>query len=153
MIAVIFNAGWWELLIVALIAVMVFGRDLPQVAAKAFIQLQKLRRGVQQVWRETGISEEMRKLSRQMEENERKLRSPLESARRIQADLREQVEGESASTRKATSPIGEPVPGTVAVDRREGPREVSEEPDEPVEPPDTESDEPSESPEREGDAR
>jgi Sec-independent protein translocase protein TatA len=138
MIALIFNAGWMELMLVAVIAVLVFGRDLPHVAAKAFVHLQRLRRGVQQVWRDTGISQEMRNLSRQLEENERKARVPLESARRIQTELREQVEKPAhtprASTetpRSASEPadaaadearqaptkpaIGAPVPGTLAV--------------------------------------
>lgn len=127
MLALIFNAGWMELMVIAVIAVMVFGRDLPHVAAKAFVHLQRLRRGVQQVWRETGISQEMRNLSRQLEENERKARAPLENARRIQAELRDQVERpRSASepadvaaeepTRAPAKPaLGAPVPGTLPV--------------------------------------
>lgn len=127
MLALIFNAGWMELMLIAVIAVMVFGRDLPHVAAKAFVHLQRLRRGVQQVWRETGISQEMRNLSRQLEENERKARAPLDNARRIQAELREQVErprsaSEPAdaaaedSTRVPAKPaLGAPVPGTLPV--------------------------------------
>jgi len=138
MIALIFNAGWLELLLVAVAAVLVFGRDLPHVAAKAFVQLQRLRRGVQQVWRDTGISQEMRNLSRQLEESERKARTPLESVRRIQAELREQVErpadvqrDRTEQARSADEPadaaadearhasarptFGAPVPGTLAV--------------------------------------
>lgn len=129
MIAFLFNTGWTELLIVALVAVMVFGRDLPQVAAKAFVQLQKLRRGVTEVWRETGISEEMRKLQREMEENERRARAPFQEARRIQAELRRDVtrrgaaagdgdasEGDATDQgRDDAPPIGSPVPGTVSV--------------------------------------
>jgi Sec-independent protein translocase protein TatA len=123
----IFNAGWMELTLVAVIAVMVFGRDLPHVAAKAFVQLQRLRRGVQQVWRETGISQEMRNLSRQLEENERKARAPLESARRVQAELRDQIArprsasepddaaADESSRAPAKPAIGAPVPGTLPV--------------------------------------
>lgn len=130
MLALIFNAGWMELMLIAVIAVLVFGRDLPQVAAKAFVHLQRLRRGVQQVWRETGISQEMRNLSRQLEENDRNARAPLEKARRLQAELRDQV---SRSTARAASPsdasdaeaprdiaprpvVGNPVPGTQPVE-------------------------------------
>lgn len=133
MLALIFNAGWMELMIVAVIAVMVFGRDLPQVAAKAFVHLQRLRRGVQQVWRETGISQEMRNLSRQLEENERKARAPLENARRIQAELREKVErprsasepadaaAEQAEHVPAKPALGAPVPGTLPVGESSSP--------------------------------
>ncbi|MCA8978673.1 MAG: hypothetical protein H6831_12105 [Planctomycetes bacterium] len=127
MLALIFNAGWMELLLVAVISVMVFGRDLPHVAAKAFVHLQRLRRAVQQVWRETGISQEMRNLSRQLEENERKARAPLDQARRIQAELRERVErprsasepadaaAEDPGAAPAKPTIGAPVPGTLPV--------------------------------------
>jgi len=121
MIALIGNVNWMELMLIAVIAVIVFGRDLPRVAAKAFIQLQKLRRGVQQVWRETGISQEMRNLSRELEEGERALNAPLEKARRAQAELRAQIEHpvsasepEDAAAEKARFP--EPAPAVLEAD-------------------------------------
>ena len=115
MIAFLFNTGWTELLLVVLISVMVFGRDLPQVAAKAFVQLQKLRRGVSEVWRETGISDEMRKLQREMEENDRRARAPFQEARRIQAELKRDVRRAGGAPDEDAPPIGAPVPGTVSV--------------------------------------
>ena len=121
MIALIGNVNWMELMLIAVIAVIVFGRDLPRVAAKAFIQLQKLRRGVQQVWRETGISQEMRNLSRELEEGERALNAPLEKARRAQAELRAQIEHpvsasepEDAAAEEARVIEAAPVPGEQA---------------------------------------
>jgi len=120
MIAFIGNVNWLELMVVAVIAVIVFGRDLPHVAAKTFVQLQKLRRGVQQVWRETGISQEMRNLSRELDDGARKTRAPLDNARRMQRELQEQIERPFDASQSSSSVVQAEVeptkPSVVATD-------------------------------------
>ncbi|MAF65025.1 MAG: hypothetical protein CMJ84_05105 [Planctomycetes bacterium] len=77
-----------EVLLVAAVAVMVFGKDLPQVAAKVFVQVQKLRRSVSQVWRESGMSQEIRKLQRELDQAKRDLRHDLPRSEELVADAR-----------------------------------------------------------------
>ena len=61
MLAFISNLGPGEFVLVLIVAVLIFGRRLPEVAARGAIQIQKLRRGVQEFRRESGFDEEMRK--------------------------------------------------------------------------------------------
>ncbi len=81
-----------EILLVAAVAVILFGKDLPQVAAKAFIQVQKLRRSVSQVWRESGMSEEIRKLQRELDKARRDLHRQLPRSEELVADARKSSE-------------------------------------------------------------
>ncbi|MDP6538019.1 MAG: hypothetical protein QF903_03690 [Planctomycetota bacterium] len=77
-----------EVILVAAVAVMVFGKDLPQVAAKAFVGVQKLRRSVSQVWRESGMNEEIRKLQRELDQAKRDLHRELPRSEELVADAR-----------------------------------------------------------------
>jgi Sec-independent protein translocase protein TatA len=64
-----------EILIIAALSVMVFGRDLPKVAAQAFSKFQQARNALRQVWRDSGIGEEVRKMQRELEAGKRGLGS------------------------------------------------------------------------------
>ena len=68
MIALIGNLDTSELVIVMLAAILIFGKKLPQVAAQAGQQLVKLRRSVDQAWRDTGMEGEIRNVKRDLEE-------------------------------------------------------------------------------------
>ena len=99
MLALFTDLHFTELLVIAALSVMVFGRDLPRVLAKGVVQFQRLRRAMQQVWRESGISEEVRKVQREMENAAREVRdatpeSPVEAAR---DELKRVVEAEPAA--------------------------------------------------------
>lgn len=58
------NISYSEVLFILVIAIMVFGRRLPEVAARGVHQLVKLRRSLAGMWRETGMAEEWRSLQR-----------------------------------------------------------------------------------------
>lgn len=58
------NLSYGELLFILVVAIMVFGRRLPEVAARGAHQVVKLRRSLGTMWRETGLAEEWRQLQR-----------------------------------------------------------------------------------------
>ena len=56
------NLSTTEILVVGIVAVLIFGRRLPEVASQTFGQLRRLRQGMDQFRRETGIDREMRSI-------------------------------------------------------------------------------------------
>lgn len=73
MLALLGNLHILELALVAAVAVMVFGKDLPHVAMRGAAQLVKLRRQLAKLWREAGLEEELRKVRRDLERESRDL--------------------------------------------------------------------------------
>jgi Sec-independent protein translocase protein TatA len=69
-LAFIGNLGWSEILVILVIAVLIFGKDLPQAASKAYMQARKLRSAVDDLRRETGIERELRDIERNVREAE-----------------------------------------------------------------------------------
>ena len=65
MLAFISNLHFAELLLIALVGIMVFGRNLPRIAVQAWTQLTKMRRSMNKVWRETGVQDEIRRMQRE----------------------------------------------------------------------------------------
>ena len=51
------NLGMAEIVLILVVAILIFGRDLPSAAVKAAATLQKLRRSLADLRRETGIDE------------------------------------------------------------------------------------------------
>ena len=105
MLAFIGNLGFPELVLIALLAVLIFGKDLPQAASKAYVQVRKLRNAVDDLRRETGIDKELRDIERTVREAEWEARRAASS-----------VQGSISST-KATAwhslpgaPAAEPSP-------------------------------------------
>ncbi len=100
-LALFSDFAFTELLVIAAISVMVFGRDLPRVAARAIVQFQKARRALQSVWRESGISEEVRRVQREMEQTADTVRKAAptglarDAFREIEKDVRD-IDIESA---------------------------------------------------------
>lgn len=86
-LALIGNLSVGEAVVILILAVLVFGRRLPEVAARVFHGLQDLRRNFDRLRRETGIDEELRKVSGSLREVEREarladaLRAPSEPRR------------------------------------------------------------------------
>ena len=67
MLAFIFNFGPFEFVIVLVVAILVFGKRLPAVAVQAASAVQKARRSLADLRRETGIDEELRNARRELE--------------------------------------------------------------------------------------
>lgn len=74
--ALLFNLDLSELAIILIGAILVFGRNLPQVAMRGAAQFVKLRRQLMQVWREAGFEDELRKAQRELESSVPKLPPP-----------------------------------------------------------------------------
>jgi Sec-independent protein translocase protein TatA len=54
------NLGFSEIVLIAIVAILVFGKRLPEVASQAFRQVAKARRGLEDLRRESGIDRELR---------------------------------------------------------------------------------------------
>ncbi|MDF1799609.1 MAG: twin-arginine translocase TatA/TatE family subunit [Planctomycetota bacterium] len=67
MLAFITNLSFGEIVAILVVAVLIFGRRLPEVAAKGAVHMQRLRRGMQDFRRESGFDEEIRKARRLIE--------------------------------------------------------------------------------------
>ncbi len=62
-----FNLGVGEILVIAIVAILLFGKNLPRVASEAVLAVQKLRRSVNDLRRESGIDAELHDLRRKVE--------------------------------------------------------------------------------------
>ena len=78
--AILGNLTLMELGLVVLAAIMIFGRNLPKVAAQAFAQFNRARRAMREMWRETGLEEEIRKVERDMRRAKSSLPTSLDPA-------------------------------------------------------------------------
>lgn len=87
------NLDLTEVLVIALFAVMIFGRNLPRVAAQAVAHVSRARKALQGVWRESGIGEEIRQVQREMEQSADVLRraDPRQAAGGLVRELEAEV--------------------------------------------------------------
>ncbi len=63
------NVGLPETVVIVIVAILIFGRNLPQVAARAAVQAQRLRKSVADLRRESGIDAEIRAARRELEQS------------------------------------------------------------------------------------
>jgi Sec-independent protein translocase protein TatA len=122
LIALFGNLSLLEVVAIAALSVMVFGRDLPRVAAQVVTHVQRARRALQKVWRESGIGDEIRQVQREIEHSTDKLKrlSPHETARSaiqdLDADIRrpltEPEQCEEDGQRGDDGSLGDPEPVT-----------------------------------------
>jgi len=94
MLAFLSNLHFTELILIALVGIMVFGRNLPRIAVQIWTQLAKVRRSMNKVWRETGVQDEIRRMQREMREAEYEVR---DVARRAMEAEEEAEASEEAS--------------------------------------------------------
>ncbi len=71
------NLSLPEMLVVLVVALLVFGRRLPEVAVRAAAQLVKARRALTEMWRQTGIDDELRKVRRDIDAEQRRITSKI----------------------------------------------------------------------------
>lgn len=96
MLALIGNLDILELILIAAVALMVFGKRLPEVTMRGMAQVMKLRREVARMWREAGLEDELRKVRRDLEQDlPRHLPSPDELMRQAEHELEEEREIEA----------------------------------------------------------
>ena len=106
MIALFGDLSLLEVLVIAALSVMIFGRDLPRVAAQAFSRFQKARRALREVWRESGIGEEVRQMQREIDRGADALKksNPRQLARKAVRDLEAEVHSPFESSTSSAGP-------------------------------------------------
>ena len=90
MLALFGSFGTPEIILIAIVAVLVFGTDLPQAASTAYLQLRKLRNAVDDLRRDSGIEREIRDIERSVREAEweaRKKTAPAAAASVARGEL------------------------------------------------------------------
>jgi Sec-independent protein translocase protein TatA len=116
--ALIGNLTWTEILVVALVAIVVFGRRLPQVAAQTAHRMGRLRRSMEMLWRESGIEDEIRDVKAEVRRNVPRDVRP----RHLLKSLEEQLEKRPDPEReKPESEREGDEPGSPEGERREPP--------------------------------
>ncbi len=125
MLVFIGNLAPLEIVVIVVIAILVFGRRLPEVAGRFLYQLRRLRQSMYDLRRETGIDQELRNVERSMRkaawEAEARAAKEIE-AEEIEADPLDPspatgatdlpIIGEAASENTPEEPPGEPDKGS-----------------------------------------
>lgn len=75
MIAFINNLSFGETLVIGVLAILFFGRRLPEVAAQAGAKLQDLKRSMNDLRRDIGLDEQLREAQERMRVLEREARA------------------------------------------------------------------------------
>src|SRR5262245_47020186 len=107
MLALIDNLGGTELLIVMAAALLVFGKRLPQVAGDAAKQLVKLRRSLDEAWRDTGMQQEILNVKRDLESAIPRDLSIGEMARIASAEMDKRIRANEEAMKAAPDPPAE----------------------------------------------
>ena len=104
MLAIFGDFAFTELLLVAVVALMVFGRRLPEVAVRAAAHLARLRRSLTQMWREAGIEDELRKVRRDVERTMPDLRNPRQMVRDMGREYLDKIDEQEELEEKREEP-------------------------------------------------
>jgi Sec-independent protein translocase protein TatA len=102
------NLGGTELLIVMVAALLVFGKRLPQVAGDAARQMAKLRRSLDDAWRETGMEKEIQQVRRDLESVIPRDLSIGDMARAASAEMDKRIRANEAEAKQLEAPKPEP---------------------------------------------
>ncbi len=127
MLALFGNLAPLEILVILVIAVLVFGKDLPQAASRAYAQIRRLRNAVDDLRRDTGIDRELRNIERSVREAEWEARSstparastPVLPARALPAST---AAPEVTPTSAGVPDENPPIPGEPAAEAQPDPR-------------------------------
>ena len=111
MLAFFGNLAPSEVLVLAVIAVLVFGKRLPEVAGRGYTQLRRWRQSLDQLRRETGIDRELSNIKYEVNDAARRARieDDLAEARAREARTQQAVE-------RRTEPSGADVEEEVEAD-------------------------------------
>ena len=82
-----------EIGVILIAAVMIFGRDLPRVAAELFVKVRKVKSSLGEMWRETGMDQEIRRLRTELDDVKRGLPRDIDPAV-VARDLTRRIEAE-----------------------------------------------------------
>jgi len=111
MLGFINNLAFPELIIIGIIAILIFGRRLPQVVGQGAAYIGRARRTLESLWRETGIEKEVRNVQREIERIERSVPrdlTPRALAKRATEKIWKDGEREPDAASPRVVEIGEP---------------------------------------------
>ena len=95
-LAFIGNIDIVEVLLIGGVALLVFGKDLPRVLIRGLAHLTRLRRQLNDLWRQAGIEEELRKMRREVEQDmpspKALWREELDRTRAAASQIRESID-------------------------------------------------------------
>ena len=77
MLGFIYNLSFGEFIVIGVLAVLIFGGRLPEVAARTFHYFRRFRRSLEDLRRETGIDREIQKIEFELREADRQARAGL----------------------------------------------------------------------------
>lgn len=122
------NLGLTEMLLILVVAILVFGRNLPSVAVQAAATVQKMRRSLVDLRREAGIDDELRRARREFEQAvprdlPRLVERKLDSITAEPEPRREPAAPASLAGTEAATTSGADAPRTGDADRVEDPDE------------------------------
>lgn len=69
------NLNPWELVVIAIVAVLVFGKRLPEVTARGYREALRLRSALERMRRESGIDRELQSIRRTFDDADREARA------------------------------------------------------------------------------
>lgn len=110
MFAFIDNLGGTELLIVLVAALLVFGKRLPQVAGDAARQMAKLRRSLDEAWRDTGMEKEIAQVRRDLDAAIPRDLSIGDMARAASAEMDKRIRANEEMAKQIEAPKESPPP-------------------------------------------
>jgi Sec-independent protein translocase protein TatA len=106
MLALFGNLDFTEIIVIAAVALMIFGRRLPEMAVRVASQVVKIRRSVSQVWRDAGIEEEIRKVKRNIEQDMPRIADPAAMTRKMVTDIERQLDEPAGEQERAADGSG-----------------------------------------------
>jgi TatA/E family protein of Tat protein translocase len=95
----LFGLSFLEILVILVVAILVFGPRLPQVAGETAATLQRFKRTLSDLRRETGIDQEIYRAKREFEEAARQARAanPTGAVQRAVREAQTEIQGAIAS--------------------------------------------------------
>lgn len=97
-----FGLSFAELVVIFVVAILVFGQRLPQVAGETAATLQRVRRSLSDLRRETGIDQEIQKAKREFEEAQRAAQASVQrEAAMARAEL-DRIASEASAAKAAS---------------------------------------------------
>ncbi len=110
MLSFISNLSLGEYVLIAIVALLIFGKRLPEVASQSFRQVAKLRRTLDDMRRETGIDREIRDVQANLRDLSREASARVPPRRPTLPDRQEPraVVAEPAEPVVAAPPAAEP---------------------------------------------
>jgi Sec-independent protein translocase protein TatA len=124
----VFGLSFFEVLVIAVVAILVFGDRLPTVAAEAANFVAKMRRSLADLRRETGIDREFAEARRAIEVESMRAKRVLDVPRSLEREVEKLTEPIATETKSALEAVERPpqTEGAATEDRTSTPLTAEE---------------------------